>query len=126
MTHDTIQFINSVETVIPREMRDQFYGLANHILGLAKLTPRQAEAIILRMKNLTDMAVMIKPGWQADDPAQLIAFQNLEDFIKIQVWRATTLDIGHNERSYLATQMSINEQRQPVQPMRRRKFLGLF
>ena len=124
--HDTIEFINDVEDIIPIEIRDQFYGVGHRILGLAKLTPKQAEALILQTKNLVDMAVMSLPAWRASDPVFLMKLANLEQFIKMQVWRATTLDIVHNERAFLATQTTINEQRTPQHPVQRRKFLGLF
>jgi hypothetical protein len=124
--HDTIEFINDIEDIIPIEIREQFYGVAHRILGLAKLTPRQAEALILQTKNLVDMAIMSIPSWKANDPVFLMKLYNLEQIIKMQCWRATTLDIVHNERAFISQSTTINEQRTPTQAVRKRKFLGLF
>jgi hypothetical protein len=120
-----LEFINDVD-YIPQSTKIEFWGLANRVTGLGKFTQKQAKATILRAENLVDIALMSMPMW-AVTPELIMRFENFVQWVKIQVWRATTEDPRH-ERALIAGQGSFSENRAPpiTTPPPRKKIFGIF
>lgn len=119
-----LEFINNIADFVPEQILDQFYGVCNKLVGLAKFTPRQADAFILGAEQLVDQCIMSMPPWLVTADF-LLKTQNMIQVVKTQVWRAITLD-ARNERSHIATSGSMQETRAPMAIAHRKKIAGLF
>jgi hypothetical protein len=119
-----LEFINNIADFVPAETLERFYGVCNKLVGLAKYTPRQADAFILSAEQLVDECIMSMPPWTVTNEF-LLSCRNMVQVVKTQVWRATTLD-ARNERAHVATAGTMNEQRTPLAIVQRKKILGIF
>lgn len=95
-----LEYINEIAGFVPEEVRDEFWGFANRMQGMARVTPRQAEAVILRAQNLVDLSMMAMPQWKIT-PGLILKGENFIAFVKMQVWRAVSLD-PTNERGQIS------------------------
>lgn len=119
-----LEHLTEIAGFVPVKIRREFWAYANSQLAVAKFLPRRAEAMRLAVQNLIDMALWSIPRWEQDEKL-FIAFAQLEQFVKVQVWRAETVD-PRNERAFIGGQAVVTENRTPGQAPHRKKFLGLI
>ncbi len=119
-----LEFINNIADFVPDDVLAEYYGVCNKLVGLGKLTPRQADAFILAAEQAVDYHIMSKPPWEIDNEYLNSCSQMLQ-VVKVQAWRATTMD-ARNERSHIATSGSMQETRTPLAQVPRKKIFGLF
>lgn len=120
-----MEFINDIASFTPDEILDRFYGVCNNTVGMARFNPKQAEAFVLGAEQLADLVIMSMPPWKVTNEF-LIQLENMLNVVRMQVWRATTLDT-RNERSHISESGSFTETRGPgVVAPPRKKMLGVF
>lgn len=115
-----LEFINNVADFADAEMLQEFWGVCNKLTGLARYTPKQADAFILAAEQLVDLLLISVPPWE-DRDTLLFQAQNMLQLVKTQVWRATTNDM-RNERAHIATSGSTQETRTVSSAPRQKRF----